>query len=247
MSDIDGVSDRTPVIAKKMYDRALPAGGVQIINGLDADHNHLYLDFNDAPRDLVTSIRGIYEGDPVMVDASALIKGTAIGRKYRIYVVKGSKILGAFSYTEFLDSPVGYGTGDFYHESYVLAEFRKTNDHRLATLTIFHLLFLSALIKRGYSILQISPNVVTHPLDAIDIVNNPCTVSSFNPLSAQYMKIGQTVDLPNHLALLELDGNLYAAMDLPAYFVGLGKDITAVTNWLAEMGAVSATMKGISP
>jgi hypothetical protein len=237
MSDIEGISDHTPRPKTRTYDRLLPSGGILIKSGLHPDDDLHYLDFNDTHRELIDSVRAIYQVDSEYQEMSGIVMGDAIGRKYRIYAMKAHKTIGAFSYTEILNSPLGYSSGDFFLEVYVLSEFRKSIYRKVASLTLFHLLFESDSVKRLYSVLRMKSDAVSVALDAIDFSANPCaTEAGAYSEAGAYLSIGKIIDAKGKkFGFLEMDGETYKKMDKKKYLTDTGLDDRLVDAWLPEM------------
>ena len=214
-------------MGKCRYSHFLPREGIKTVwihkkTGLA---NLSYIDGVYAPASLDDFVKAAYVGEsnPAFFNCDHISKGTQRSRKFRFFAYHDWKLMAAYTYTEILDNPDGYGKGDFYHERYIFPEYRKSFLVRFASADIIYFMFKSGLAKRFYSYLQLKTQGAEGKLlwDLIDIPANPCMpliLKNDGPEVQTYLFITKKMDTEKgRFGILETNGNLFNNMDLGAY------------------------------
>lgn len=223
MTDIEGISPRTPRPKQSSPLRLLIKGGVHTSRVKDGIEYRLhYIDGIDLPeiarQAISQAIRSEREKFPWQQGPTS--KEVKIGRRFAIYTYINDKNLSVLTHTEILNSRFGYEYGDFLIQNYAFPEYRHTDFDRWPAEDFEYLLCTTAsgIMKRRYAVLTINQedrNNFSKYLDGK--VNNCYPGTSPDSFLGKWPHISakRIVDGPNgKLVILEFDAQKYVQMNL---------------------------------
>lgn len=216
------------------FDRFIPEGGLTIRS------KFLFLDANDVSTKEKEDAMGLFLNHPsykaLYADRDLLKRGEVTGRKFSIWCYREQIPVAVYRYTEFLDSPHGYGKGDYHMFRLVWPDFSWKRAVRETHSDLLHMFFYNG-AKTTYTFAAVFKEGRSY-WDRVD-PRLPCVapVEKQDGLDLQkymLMKGEFKTDYATYL-IIEHNGDIYRSMDLIDYYLkATGKDLDFVSQWRKE-------------
>jgi len=220
------ISDREPRIKiKKEFDRLLPSEGILIPHGKYGVC--AYMDINDLPSTFSETVNQYRKSELPVGGSHHILKGSTVGKRYRFFSFHDARLVGMYTYHEFLDNPYGYGKEDFFSDRYILPEYRQSLIARFITSDITHFLFTSGLVKKAYTYLKLnSDGMFIRRNDREDAFCLNLYYPSDGEETQNYLKLISVIKTEKgQYGIWESNATIYLEMDLVKYHSTANKNI----------------------